>query len=207
MNSRMRREQAHAQLPPEGNGRARESEEHPQSQGPHPRHAPYVPWDLRFHARLVSIFLRPKRWQRFRRWAASAYPQTRRFVVAVTSGRVAATAWAARNNVCAGCDTLILQIQRDPNRPPIMYCGSCRCGRWFMAALKRKNWWRKAYCPLQLHAGVYPDTRYQELVKLDIEERASDAGMETDDSNSSASPDGTDQAVRQGDVAASVTIN
>lgn len=135
-------------------------------------------------------------------WFAKLYPHMRKFFVAVLGPRVGVTQLFDRNQACERCPYLRTRLPKRECGKLKRYCAACGCPDWPLSELHWKNRLERWYCPQRRHARA---TDWQDVMALAIEEQRN-AGMETDDSNSGTSPDGTDEAVRQGDVAASIAI-
>jgi len=125
--------------------------------------------DMRFFSKLMAVLFSPYRWRRLKRWMAVLYPNTRRFVVAVTGPKLDGLEFTARNAACRACPYLEVEYRGCdvPLRDAVAYCGSCGCGRWVMARLWGRAPWHwlpwpknrlaRAYCPQRKQPGPYPD--------------------------------------------------
>lgn len=107
-----------------------------------------VPLDLRVIGWVGRQIFQPRRIARFLffLWGlfATAYNQVRLFAVALASRRVDDAEYETRQVLCRRCTHF------DGG-----YCRSCRCPRWPLSRLARKNRYSGWKCPEQVHPGVY----------------------------------------------------
>lgn len=107
-----------------------------------------APWDLRLILWIGRQIYQPRRIVRllYFLWQLSyaGYNQARLFTVAVCSHRVDDAEYETRQILCRRCP------HYDNG-----YCSSCRCPRWPLSRLDRKNRYSGWKCPEQKHPGVY----------------------------------------------------
>ena len=105
-------------------------------------------------------------------WFLLLYLKVYGVVFAITGGRVEENEYDQRLAECAACPGRIKRPPRfwtawaakkhgDPPRSRL-YCGPCDCPEWWMAELRRKNRWKRHYCPEERHTR----TEYPEFITI-----------------------------------------
>lgn len=117
-----------------------------------------TPIDLRFTDWITAQIVTPRRIVRLLYWlwrkVARYHERVHEFVAITLSGRVTEGDFAERQEICDACPSQIVAEGvgwRHGN-----FCRSCKCPRWPLARLARKNRKQRHRCPERKHPGVYP---------------------------------------------------
>ncbi|UCC31524.1 MAG: hypothetical protein JSU86_04450 [Phycisphaerales bacterium] len=101
-----------------------------------PRFLRPEPLTHRLWRKLITRFFAPQPIRRFTAWLLTAYPRAYE-ALRILSGPKVGSIWIfeRRVDVCARCDYLIVQLPGKATGHAQRYCGSCKCGQWFLARL------------------------------------------------------------------------
>lgn len=117
-----------------------------------------APIDLRLTGWISRQIITPRRIVRLVYWLwtkfVRPYERVHEFVAIMLSGRVTDEEFAERQEVCDACTSQV--VVEGVGWRSGSYCLACKCPRWPLARLARKNWKQRHRCPERKHPGVYP---------------------------------------------------
>jgi hypothetical protein len=123
----------------------------------HPKLWYQMPIPLRLANWFLSVIDSPYRIKRFLLWSAIQPVRAFRFLQIQFGGTVDESAYMARMQACHACPNRAIVLDKAAN-PHGEYCLACRCPKWRLAELTRKNRKAKWQCP---------DGRWDEMQALD----------------------------------------
>ena len=105
------------------------------------------PRDVRLLGWVYRQIVTPRRIVRFLVWIVNPMRLVRARIAlaAILGPRVSEEEYRDRQSICKVCE------KRDGD-----YCRACRCPRWRLSRLGRKNRMARHYCPHKRHSGQYP---------------------------------------------------
>jgi len=106
------------------------------------------PWDVRLLGWTYRQIVTPRRIVRFLVWIVNPmrWVRARIALAAIIGPRVSEEEYRDRQSICGVCE------KRDGD-----FCRACRCPRWRLSRLGRKNRMARHHCPHKRHSGRYPE--------------------------------------------------